>query len=481
MTGNNNYTGVTTVSGGTLQVSNLANGLTPSAIGASSNLRQQSRAQAAASSSTRAPRSIPTAASPSAQAAASIDIADGTQLQFGNSLALGGTLTTTDSGTLRLINYTGSTVSNGGMIVINQGTVDFGGSYFNASPFGFGALNIQVNPGGDLLLSNAHALGGDNVDAGTSWGVISILGGTMTLDREQYIHGGDRERPRPPGPLRRNGECRHGTEPGVPRHDQYERNLHARFREAERDQRRPERRLLDVDAGRGPRHTPADLVVNGNVYGGFGITKVNNGSLQLTGSDTYTGDTTVNGGTLQVGRATAYPTAPARATSVLGSSGTFDLFGNTTNINGLRPGSVDNSASMPSRSTLATTTPRPRSPARSRISNPAGLLALTKVGSGTLTLSGTGTYLGGTTVNDGTLIATDSLAIQDGTSLSVGDPSDLSLLPAAIVPAAAIPSVASARRRPRRRQSLPCPNREHCESRPSLVVWPSIGACIAGN
>ena len=189
MTGNNNYVGVTTVSGGTPQVNNLANGLSPSAIGASSNLRSNLVLNGGVFQYTGATVNTDRGFTVGA-IGGSIDIADGTQVQFGNSLALGGTLTNTDAGTLRFINYTGSTVSNGGMIVINQGTVDFGGSYFNSSPFGFGALNIQVNPGGDLLLSNAHALGGDNIDGGTSWGVISVLGGTMTLDREQYIHGG---------------------------------------------------------------------------------------------------------------------------------------------------------------------------------------------------------------------------------------------------------------------------------------------------
>ena len=375
----------------------------------------------------------------------SIDIADGTQVQFGNSLALGGTLTTTDAGTLRFINYTGSTVSNGGMIVINQGTVDFGGSYFNASPFGFGALNIQVNPGGDLLLSNAHALGGDNVDAGTSWGVISILGGTMTLDREQYIHGGT------VNGLGRlvlsAGTVNVGTGQSQEFRDTTNTSEISTLASAQPSvinvglNAAYSTWMLDVAHGT----APADLVVNGNVYGGFGITKVNNGSLQLTGSDTYTGDTTVNGGTLQVGSATAIPYGAGTGNVALGSSGTFDLFGSTTNINGLSgAGSVDNSASSAVTLDVGNNDATTAFSGSIENSNPAGLLALTKVGSGTLTLSGTGTYLGGTTVNDGTLIATNSRAIQDGTSLSVGDPSDLSLLPAAIVPAAAIPSVASA-------------------------------------
>jgi hypothetical protein len=44
--------------------------------------------------------------------------------------------------------------------------------------------------------------------------------------------------------------------------------------------------------------------------------------------------------------------------------------------------------------------------------------------------------MGGTTVNNGTLIATNANAIADGTNLSVGDPTLLSMLPAPVIPAA---------------------------------------------
>jgi autotransporter-associated beta strand protein len=61
--------------------------------------------------------------------------------------------------------------------------------------------------------------------------------------------------------------------------------------------------------------------------------------------------------------------------------------------------------------------------------------SVTKSGPGEMVLSGTSSYDGGTNVVGGTLIVTNIGGIADGTSLNVGDPSLLSLLPAPIVPA----------------------------------------------
>jgi len=54
------------------------------------------------------------------------------------------------------------------------------------------------------------------------------------------------------------------------------------------------------------------------------------------------------------------------------------------------------------------------------IQNITGPLALDKIGAGSLLLSGTNTYSGGTTVSDGTLDVTNSDALPAGSSLTVG-------------------------------------------------------------
>jgi autotransporter-associated beta strand protein len=71
--------------------------------------------------------------------------------------------------------------------------------------------------------------------------------------------------------------------------------------------------------------------------------------------------------------------------------------------------------------------------------NISGSQALIKTGDYTLTLSGTNTYSGGTTVSDGELIVTAPYALPDGSNLTIGDGSQFAA--AAVVPSsvAAVP------------------------------------------
>ncbi len=124
------------------------------------------------------------------------------------------------------------------------------------------------------------------------------------------------------------------------------------------------------------------------------------------------------------------------ATALSISSGTLDMFGARQTVAGLSgAGTVTNSGSN-----LATLTVSGSNLSSSTfsgtINDGSSLVALALSGSGTLVLSGTNIYTGGTTVSgNGTLILTNNEAVADGTSLAVGDPSLLALLPAAVVPA----------------------------------------------
>ena len=146
--------------------------------------------------------------------------------------------------------------------------------------------------------------------------------------------------------------------------------------------------------------------------------------LTLSRSNTFTGNTFVAAGTLDL----AYSLALENSTLDTGGSGSisFDSLTAAT-IGGLEgPGILrlsNTSApivlSIGSNGEITTFS-----------GNLVGPGSLNKIGSGTLTLSGTNTYTGATTVLAGTLIVTNRWAIEDGTSLNVGS----IFAPEAVVP-----------------------------------------------
>ncbi|WP_269543077.1 autotransporter-associated beta strand repeat-containing protein [Cerasicoccus fimbriatus] len=146
--------------------------------------------------------------------------------------------------------------------------------------------------------------------------------------------------------------------------------------------------ILDADATVLIR---TDLTVSGVISGGFSLEKISSGTLFLTGNNTYSGGTSIQGGTLQVG-------AGGTSGSILGDVSTASnatlVFNRSDDISfdGLISGSGN----------------------------------LTQAGSGSLTLNAANTFSGDTAINAGSIILGNSLALQNSTvNINVANGLDL--------------------------------------------------------
>ncbi len=181
----------------------------------------------------------------------------------------------------------------------------------------------------------------------------------------------------------------------------------------------------------------AQLFNSGGNLNATGLIKTGPGTMALTASNAYTGRTTVNQGTLQLGNSAALG-----GSALVVNGGELDIDGNAISL----PSLSGSGGAISDESSPAPDSPTVLTIAQGVSASFAGTIrdglsgqkvALTMNGSGMLVLSGTNTYSGGTTVVNGTLVATSPAALRDGSSLTVGNPSSFGL--AAIVgsPAAA--------------------------------------------
>ena len=161
--------------------------------------------------------------------------------------------------------------------------------------------------------------------------------------------------------------------------------------------------------------SPFTLTVNSTATQTFGgsiedggpaslsLVKSGVGTLILSGSNSYTGSTTINNsGTLQGGAANAF--SPASAFN-LDASGTLNLGGFSQSIGSLTGSGFVTTTGTTGSDTLTVGSDNTSTAFSGSITDATGgrLLALTKVGTGTLTLSGNNTSTGPINVIGGTL------------------------------------------------------------------------------
>lgn len=154
----------------------------------------------------------------------------------------------------------------------------------------------------------------------------------------------------------------------------------------------------------------------GILSGTGGLTKVGTGTLTLGSANTYTGATTSNGGTLQMGVLNAL----AAGTAVtVGTDATLNLANFALTI-----ASLSGAGNVTLGSATLTVNGTTNTSYTGVMSDTGGL---TKAGTSTLTLGGVNTYTGATTINGGTLQMGVASALAAATAATVGMGATLNL------------------------------------------------------
>ncbi len=149
----------------------------------------------------------------------------------------------------------------------------------------------------------------------------------------------------------------------------------------------------------------------GDVGAGSGIVSVVKNEAHnwtVSGTNTYSGGTTVNQGTLTMGSASALGSTSGQLTV---HGGTLDLAGNSLTVGNFTGTGGVISGTSGTRTLTIGQGDGTGGNYHGQINNgTGGTTALTKVGTGTITLSGTNGYTGATTVGGGTLVVNGSIA-----------------------------------------------------------------------
>jgi len=170
---------------------------------------------------------------------------------------------------------------------------------------------------------------------------------------------------------------------------------------------------FDTTNAAGGTFTVADLIADSTGTGGgsFGVNKLGTNTLILTNTNTYTGATKVNGGTLRAGAAAGGQVFGNGSAVTLAdvSGATLDLNGFNQTIGSLAGGgATGGNVTLGADATLTTGGNNTSTSYAGAISG-TGTSGLTKTGNGILALSGDNTYTGATLVSAGTLLVNGSL------------------------------------------------------------------------
>jgi autotransporter-associated beta strand protein len=416
--GLNTNTGATIVSAGTLQVG-IANATSNASAltvdsGATFNLTNGTTGFADAVGSIAGAGNITMAIAGSALTIGN----DNTSTNFSGVISGVGTLTKVGTGTETLsgVNtYTGATTINGGTLSIgaddNLGTAP-GAVTANDLNFGGGTLQttgtftlssnrgVTLNAGGgtfDTTSGTTLTYGGIVAGTGaltkTDTGTL-VLSGANTYTGATTINGGT---------LSIGADDNLGTAPGAVTANDL--NFGGGTLHTSGTFTLSSNRGITLNAGGGTIDTASGttLTYGGIVAGAGALTKTSAGTLTLSSANSYTGGTTINAGTVNIGNNTS-----------LGTN-TVSFTGNSTLQAGATLSNVANALSISSGVTATVDTQANNLTFSGNLSSADSTGMLTKIGAGTLTLSGTNAFTGTLNISTGTVKLGASQTFTGGT------------------------------------------------------------------
>ena len=360
LTGNNSYTGGTVVGGGTVKVADDA------AFGAANG-----KLIVAAGATVQALASFASSRAVELRLGGGKFDTNGNTLTLSGAVSGGGALTKIGAGTLILTgenSYSGGTVVEAGTLqgttqslqgaITNNAAVVFdqatNGTYAGVMS---GSGSLTKNGAGTVTLTGANSYtGGTVVNAGVlqlGAGASLATGSALTVNGGTFDFNGNSQTV---GALSGTGGA------------------------------------IALGSGTLTTDSASNTTLGSAISGSGGFVKQGTGLLALTGANAYTGGTTVNDGTLQLGAGGSL--ASGGALTVNG--GTFDLNGNSQTVGTLS----GTGGTIGLGGGVLTTSSANDSTLASALTGSGGLV---KQGGGTLTLTGTNSYSGGTTVSGGIL------------------------------------------------------------------------------
>ena len=411
LTGTNTYSGQTTIEGGTVVASNSSSlGATPGSVTSTNIVLNNGTLQTTNSFSIGSNKGITVVGS-----GGTINTDASTTFTYGGVISSNGTLTKTGDGTLTLSGantYTGATtVSAGTLNVTGTLSDDTAITVSSGATYDVDASDTVASIGGagNIEIASSQTLtagdGSDKTLSGVisgSGGLTKVGSGTQTLSGNNTFSGLTTINA---GTLTVSGTLSDSTAVTLASGAIYDVDASdtiASVSGAGNIEIASSQTLTAGDSN--------DKTLSGVISGSGGFTKAGSSTYTLSGTNTYTGNTNINSGTLTVSGTLSDSTAVTVA-----SGATYDVDVSDTIA------SVDGAGTIEIANAVTLTTGDANDQELSGTVSGSG--SITKVGNGILTLSGTNSYSGDTTISAGTLLVTSQLGVGSyaGDISNVGD------------------------------------------------------------